>query len=100
MDNAIKFTEKGNITILTKKEDTAVHVSITDSGPGIQQSNIQKLFTPFEQLDTGRNRKKGGTGLGLAISKNIITAHGGKIWVESEFGKGSTFHFTLPLKQC
>jgi len=59
---------------------------------------MPKLFQQFQQLASGGNRKTGGTGLGLAISKDIVEKHGGRIWVESEFGKGTTFHFLLPIK--
>ncbi|MCX5748812.1 MAG: PAS domain-containing sensor histidine kinase [Candidatus Saganbacteria bacterium] len=98
VSNAIKLTEKGSIVIGTKAEHDEVHVMVQDTGPGIKNEDIQKLFQPFEQLDSARDRKKGGSGLGLAISKDIITAHKGNIWAESEFGKGATFHFTLPVK--
>ena len=76
-----------------------LHVAVHDTGPGIKAEDLAKLFKPFEQLDSGNSRKTGGTGLGLAISKEIILAHNGKIWVESEPGKGSVFHFTLPVKR-
>jgi two-component system CheB/CheR fusion protein len=97
VSNAIKYTEKGNITISTKQEDDTVHVIVQDTGRGIKAKDMQKLFQAFEQLDGTRDKKKGGTGLGLAISKEIILAHKGKIWAESEAGKGSSFHFILPL---
>jgi len=76
-----------------------LHVSVRDTGHGIKAEDLPKLFQPFEQLASDENRTAGGTGLGLAISKEIILAHSGKIWAESEPGKGSVFHFTLPLKQ-
>ena len=96
--NAIKYTEKGNITIGTKQEDNTVHVIVRDTGMGIKAEDMEKLFQVFEQLDSTRNKKRGSTGLGLAISKEIILAHKGKIWAESEVGKGSAFHFTIPKK--
>ncbi len=99
VSNAIKYTEKGNITISTKQEDNTVHVIVQDTGMGIKAEDMQKLFQAFEQLDSRRDKKKGGTGLGLAISKEIILAHKGKIWAESEAGKGSSFHFILPIKE-
>jgi two-component system CheB/CheR fusion protein len=98
VSNAIKYTEKGSISISTKQEDNMVHVIVQDTGVGIEAKNMQKLFQAFEQLDNIRGKKKGGTGLGLAISKEIILAHEGKIWAESEAGKGSAFHFTIPKK--
>jgi len=73
------------------------HVSVRDTGPGISAAGQAKLFQEFQQADNAITKKKGGTGLGLAISKRIIEMHGGKIWVDSEPGAGSDFHFTLPL---
>lgn len=99
LSNAIKMTEKGNVTIITKLEDNAAHVMVRDTGCGIKHEDLHKLFLPFEQLGDSKSKKKGGTGLGLAISQEIILAHKGKIWAESEVGKGSTFHFTLPINE-
>jgi len=97
INNALKFTEKGGITITTHRDGNVVMVSVRDTGLGIRPADIPKLFKRFEQLDTGTERKPGGTGLGLAISKEIIEMHGGKIWVESVFGEGTTFSFNLPI---
>ncbi|MDO8535636.1 MAG: PAS domain-containing protein [Candidatus Omnitrophota bacterium] len=99
LSNAIKFTEKGSVFVSTEREDNMVHIVIQDTGPGIQTDEIPKLFQTFEQLGGGVGKKRGGTGLGLAISKEIIRAHNGKIWAESQFGKSSKFHFTLPIKE-
>jgi PAS domain S-box-containing protein len=98
VSNAMKFTEKGSITIGTRRIENAIRVSVSDTGYGIKQEDLPKLFQQFQQLASGGNRKTGGTGLGLAISKDIVEKHGGRIWVESEFGKGTTFHFLLPIK--
>ena len=98
VSNAIKFTSKGSVTISVQRENNEMHVEIRDTGPGIKSEDISRLFQPFEQIDLEKGRSKGGTGLGLAISKEIILAHGGRIWAESEIGKGSTFHFTLPIQ--
>ncbi len=95
--NAVKFTERGNITITTRKIEKAVKVSVSDTGCGIKQQDLVRLFQKFEQLATGGNRKTGGTGLGLAISKEIVEQHGGRIWAESELGSGTTIHFLLPV---
>ncbi len=97
LGNAIAHTEKGVITINAALENDMLHVAVRDTGQGIKAKDLGKLFQPFEQLDSGKGRKIGGTGLGLAISKEIILAHNGKIWVESEPDKGSVFHFTLPI---
>jgi signal transduction histidine kinase len=77
--------------------DGSFHLSVRDTGPGISAADQTKLFQEFQQADNAITRKKGGTGLGLAISKRIIEMHGGKIWVESQPGQGSTFAFTLPI---
>ncbi len=97
VNNAIKFTEKGNVTIKTSKTEDAVQVSVSDTGCGISQEDLPRLFNSFEQLNSGGQRKTGGTGLGLIISKEIVEQHGGKIWVESESGRGSKFMFTIPF---
>lgn len=98
ISNAMKFTEKGSITISTRRIENAIRVSVTDTGCGIKEEDLPKLFQQFQQLTSSGGRKTGGTGLGLAISKDIVEKHGGRIWIESEFGKGTTFHFLLPVK--
>ncbi len=98
LDNAIKFTpEKGKISIRAWDEAENVHITVSDSGVGIPSDVIPKLFARFYQLDASTARKYGGTGLGLYITKNIIDAFGGKIWIESEVGKGTTVHILLPI---
>lgn len=96
INNALKFTETGTISITSRRDDDGVHVMVQDTGPGIKAADLPKLFQTFEQLDSGRGKKRTGTGLGLAISKEIVLAHHGKIWAESAVGKGTTLHFTLP----
>lgn len=93
LNNAIKFTEKGTITITTARKGDFIQVCVKDTGPGIKMDDIPKLFKKFSQII----HISGGSGLGLAISKDIIDAHKGKIWVESVFGKGSEFYFSLPI---
>jgi PAS domain S-box-containing protein len=99
LSNAIKFTEKGGISVSTERQDNTAHISVKDTGLGMPPGDIPKLFQAFEQLSAGIGKKRGGTGLGLAISKEIILAHNGKIWAESQLGEGTTFHFTLPIKE-
>jgi signal transduction histidine kinase len=94
--NAIKFTDKGAVEIGAFSTDGTITVSVSDSGPGISESDQPRIFEEFQQAQTGSARHKGGTGLGLTISKRIIELHGGRIWVESCLGQGSTFFFTLP----
>lgn len=99
LSNASKFTEKGGITITACRKDEEVIVSVEDTGPGIKAADIPKLFAEFRQLEDAKTRKTGGTGLGLAICKQIVERHGGRIWVESEEGKGSAFRFSLPVER-
>jgi GAF domain-containing protein len=95
--NAIKFTDAGEVAIKAEANDGSFHVSVRDTGPGISAADQTKLFQEFQQAGNAITRKKGGTGLGLAISKRIVEMHGGRIWVESQLGQGSTFAFTLPV---
>jgi GAF domain-containing protein len=95
--NAIKFTDTGEVAIKAEAINGSFHVSVRDTGPGISSADQSRLFQEFQQADNAITKKKGGTGLGLAISKRIIEMHGGRIWVESQPGQGSTFTFTLPV---
>jgi len=95
--NALKFTfEGGKIIVSTSFKDGFIEVSVSDTGCGIRKEDLKRIFDKFKKIDSGREILKG-TGLGLSIAKYIIAAHGGKIWVESKPGKGSTFFFTLPV---
>ena len=103
--NAIKFTEEGHIVVEVKKlaeEDKRVllHFSISDTGIGIPEDKIEKIFESFTQADSSTTRKYGGTGLGLSICKHLVEMMGGKIWVESSLGIGSTFYFTVYLDKA
>jgi len=95
--NSIKFTDSGEVAITASTTNGSFTVSVRDTGPGISSADQAKLFQEFQQADNSITRKKGGTGLGLAISKCIIEMHGGRIWVESVVGQGSTFCFMLPV---
>jgi signal transduction histidine kinase len=90
--NAIKFTNTDEVVITAAANDGAFNVSVRDTSPGISMTD------QAQQADNSVTRKKGGTGLGLAISKRIIEMHGGRIWIDSCVGQGSTFSFTLPTR--
>jgi signal transduction histidine kinase/putative methionine-R-sulfoxide reductase with GAF domain len=96
--NAIKFTDEGEVSIQARASDGAFVVSVSDTGPGISEADQQTIFEEFQQADSSSTRKKGGTGLGLSISRRIVELHGGRLWVESTPGRGSTFSFTLPVQ--
>jgi signal transduction histidine kinase len=96
--NAIKFTEKGEVAVRVTNSAGGFVVSVADTGPGIAEADRQKIFEEFQQVDSSPTRTKGGTGLGLAIAKRIVELHGGRIWVESTVGKGSTFYFSVPVR--
>ena len=96
--NAIKFTEAGEITVRVTASDGAFLTAVADTGPGIREEDRQRIFEEFQQSDSSPTKTKGGTGLGLAIAKRIVEMHGGRIWVESTVGKGSTFFFSIPVR--
>jgi signal transduction histidine kinase/HAMP domain-containing protein len=98
LGNAIKFTEKGQVAVHALPRDSSIVIGVADTGPGIAESERQKIFEEFQQADSTITRAKGGTGLGLAIAKRIVEMHGGEIWVESELGKGSTFWVSIPVR--
>jgi two-component system phosphate regulon sensor histidine kinase PhoR len=96
LHNAVKFTPAGGtITVSTEALAKEVQFSVQDTGVGISSENLPRIFERFYKADRSRSGK--GTGLGLSIARHIIEAHGGRIWAESTEGKGSTFHFTLPV---
>ena len=96
VNNAIKYSPKGATIILGSIEkERTVHISVTDNGPGIPEEHLSRIFERFYRVDKNRSREVGGTGLGLAIAKHIVEAHGSRITVASEVGKGSTFTFAL-----
>jgi signal transduction histidine kinase len=96
MGNAIKFTPKGGITVTMQTQDDNLLVSVRDTGIGIMPENIPIVFEQFRQVDGSLNRTAEGTGLGMPITKKLVELHSGEIWVESVFGVGTTFWFTLP----
>ncbi|WP_264509771.1 ATP-binding protein [Flavobacterium sp. N1719] len=104
VNNAIKFTEKGTVKLkvelaeIADKVDT-LNFEISDTGEGIESHKLHQVFESFTQVKNTRTRKAGGTGLGLAIVKNLVALYGGSIQVTSEYGKGSTFYFSIPLKK-
>ncbi len=101
ISNAIKFSGRGaTIRISVRKVGKQVRCEVTDTGPGIAPEQISRLFQPFQQIDGGLARQAGGTGLGLAICREIVEAHGGRIGVRSVVAEGSTFWFTIPIRQA
>ena len=98
INNAIKFTEKGEVRIICRSKKQWIETSVVDTGIGIKEDDQKYLFKPFQQVNTGLSRLYEGTGLGLAICKRLVEKLGGTIGVRSEWGKGSTFMFTLPKK--
>jgi len=100
LSNAIKFSEPGGLVkVDVNSMGKQARFEVSDRGRGIPEGKKDSIFERFHQVDTSDSRKRGGTGLGLAISRNIVEQHGGKMWVESELGKGSRFYFTVPLAQ-
>jgi two-component system phosphate regulon sensor histidine kinase PhoR len=98
LDNAIKYTpEGGRVTVSAiEKDSKEIQFSVEDDGIGIPKEDLSRIFERFYRVDKGRSKEMGGTGLGLSIVKHLVQVHGGRVWVESQPGKGSTFYFTLP----
>jgi signal transduction histidine kinase len=96
--NAIKFTDTGEVRISAGAKDGHFVVAVTDTGPGIPDEELKRVFEQFHQVDNSNTKAKGGTGLGLAIAKQIVEMHGGRIWVESTLGQGATFQMDLPVR--
>ncbi|MCZ6678359.1 MAG: response regulator [Candidatus Poribacteria bacterium] len=100
LSNAVKFTDDGgHVTTQFEGSQNELLVRVTDTGVGIHPDDQAKLFQSFTQIDASKSRQHEGTGLGLALTRQLVELHGGRIWVESEYGKGSTFLFTIPLHQ-
>ncbi len=99
LSNAVKFTPQGGrVDVSAAKENGEVVVAVTDTGPGISSDDQARIFEEFQQAKATNGERPEGTGLGLALSRSLVELHGGRIWVESEPGKGSTFTFTLPVE--
>lgn len=101
ISNSLRFTEQGGITVRLRGEKNAILVNTEDTGPGIAQEDLPKLFKEFGQLEQSGWRRREGTGLGLTIGRRFVELHGGQMWVESEgvAGRGTKFYFTLPLSR-
>jgi signal transduction histidine kinase len=98
LTNAVKFTpDGGQINVSARKEDSHALIAVRDTGIGIAPEDQAAVFEEFRQVGHDYTRKQEGTGLGLALTRKFVELHGGKIWVESEPGEGSTFTFTIPL---
>ncbi|MCP4395880.1 MAG: response regulator [bacterium] len=97
--NGIKFSESGQVVLSAEQQGEMLAVSVSDTGIGIPPEKFERIFESFEQADGSTAREYGGTGLGLSVTKQLVELHGGKIWVESEVGKGSRFSFTLPISK-
>jgi signal transduction histidine kinase len=96
--NAIKFTETGGIRITVRAVNGEFDVAVADTGPGIAEAHRKSVFEEFQQVDSSTTRQKGGSGLGLSIAKRIVELHGGRMYLESEVGRGSTFGFVVPIR--
>jgi two-component system sensor histidine kinase ChiS len=96
--NALKFTRQGRVEIWVECQGEMLVYRVSDTGIGIPQHQLESIFAEFQQADATITHEFGGTGLGLSITKKFVEMHGGRIWVESEVGKGSTFFFSIPLR--
>ena len=99
LNNAARFTDQGGVTIAVRAESREVTVAVADTGVGIAQEDIPKVFEPFRQIDGSTRRRYGGSGLGLTISKRFVELHHGRMWVTSKVGEGTTFYFALPWRE-
>jgi signal transduction histidine kinase len=96
--NALKFTKQGRVDVWVERRQDLLHYRVSDTGIGIPEDQLENVFGQFRQVDAAITREFGGSGLGLNITKKIVEMHGGRIWVDSELGKGSTFFFEIPLR--
>ncbi len=98
LSNAGRFTEEGGVIVRAEQTQQELVVSVSDTGPGISPEDQSRLFEPFQQLDSSIRRQHGGSGLGLSISQRFVELHGGRMWLESQVGDGTTFYFSLPME--
>ena len=98
LSNAVKFTDRGGVVVSGSIEDGRLHVAVADTGIGMRTEDMDRIFVEFSQVDASHARRHEGTGLGLALTKRLVEAHGGRIWLDSKFGEGSTFHVSLPMQ--
>ncbi|HET7615841.1 MAG TPA: ATP-binding protein, partial [Bacillales bacterium] len=100
ISNALKYSpDGGTVTFRMRRLQHHIHLTISDQGVGIPKSKTSKIFDRFYRVDKARSRQLGGTGLGLAITREMVHAHGGEVWAESEWNEGTSFHLTLPVKE-
>ena len=98
LDNAMQYTPAGGqVMVSASANGSEVIFTVSDTGIGIPRADQSRIFERFYRVDVARSREVGGTGLGLSIAKHLVEVHGGRIWVESEVGQGSKFHFTVPI---
>jgi len=99
LGNALRYTpEGGRVDLRLRTEQRAILIGVSDTGPGIAADDLPHVFDRFYRADKSRSREGGGSGLGLAIARSIVETHGGRIWAESEIGRGTTIAFTLPVE--
>ncbi len=96
--NAIKFTDQGEVSVRVSASDGEFQVAVADTGIGISEADRAEILNEFYQADSSSTRAHGGTGLGLAIAARMVELHGGRLWIESALGEGSTFSFSLPIR--
>ena len=99
LNNACRFTEQGTVTLRAFRQEGELHIQVADTGPGIPEEQLARIFTEFYQVDYSLSRKHGGAGLGLAICHRFVQAHNGRIWVNSILGEGATFTIALPIEE-
>jgi signal transduction histidine kinase len=94
----VKFSKRGRVAVWVEQQGDNLVYRVSDTGIGIPKEELENIFAEFQQVDTAITREYSGTGLGLNITKKFVELHGGRIWVESELGQGSTFSFSIPLR--